>query len=305
MSDFHKFLRITKLEEDAAGKLQVFGVATWEKPDLDNEVCDYETAVPVYKAWASKALSRTTGAGQEPSWGNIRLQHSIAMGGKATRLVYDDDAREIKLLSVPLNDEIADQLRQGFFTGYSQGGRYAWRACSDCGKSLSLAQAANYCPACKKNVVVNYGLESLSEVSYVDSPCTGQGFEYVKSTGVVQMVRFATSRKVTLPYKVGDQVRVRANGREVLVTLQMIEPATATGDIVTLQGKFPGGVLDGLYRLEDISAVGTKTVKLYKPRKEMTICDVLGEESPDVTLSPTFKLYKPRKEMTLNDLLAQ
>jgi hypothetical protein len=190
-AEFHKFLQFTKVEETADGKVLVWGIATYQEPDLDQECCDYAAAVPVYKKWSDDAIARTKKAGQALSLGNIRRQHSLEPAGKATKIKYDDDEKQILLGSVPINDTIHDELKEGFLTGYSQGGSYAWRKCSDCGKSLTLQQATNYCSDCKKNVVVNYGLKRLSEVSYVDSPCTGQGFLYVKANGSSEIVKFA------------------------------------------------------------------------------------------------------------------
>lgn len=189
--DFLKFAQFTKVQEQADGNVLVWGVATLEAPDLDGEICDYETAKDAYTAWSDAAKARTEGAGQEVSLGNVRLQHGIEIGGKATKIEYDDENKRIMLGSVPLNDEILADLRKGYYTGYSQGGSYAWRKCTECGKSLTLQQANNFCPACKKTVPVLFGLKRVSEVSYVDSPCTGVGFEHVKADGTKEFVKFA------------------------------------------------------------------------------------------------------------------
>jgi hypothetical protein len=189
-NDFLKFIQFTKLEDTGEGPV-IWGIATHEKPDLDNEVCSYADAVPVYQTWSEAAKARTEKAGQEESLGNIRLQHSLDIGGKATKLDYNEPEKAIYLGSRPLNDQIHADLKAGFYTGYSQGGSYAWRKCSDCDRSLTLQQANNWCPTCKKNVVVNYGLKRLAEVSYVDSPCSGVGFEYVKADGSKAAIKFS------------------------------------------------------------------------------------------------------------------
>lgn len=189
--DFLKFAQFTKVQEQADGSALVFGIATLEEPDLDNEICDYDAAKDAYTAWSEAAKARTSGAGQEVSLGNIRLQHGLDIGGKAVKIEYDDDNKRIMLGSVPLNDQILDDVRKGYYTGYSQGGSYAWRKCAECGKNLTLQQANNYCPNCKKSVPVLFGLKRVSEVSYVDSPCTGKGFDYVKASGEKVFVKFA------------------------------------------------------------------------------------------------------------------
>lgn len=189
--EFLKFAQFTKVQETGDGNVLVWGIATLERPDLDNEICDYDTAKEAYQTWSDAAKARTAGAGQEVSLGNIRYQHSIEPAGKATKLEFADDAKEVWLGSVPISDDIRKELQQGFLTGYSQGGSYAWRKCTECGKNLTLQQANNFCSACKKTVPVLFGLKRVSEVSYVDSPCTGVGFDYVKSDGTVQFVKFA------------------------------------------------------------------------------------------------------------------
>ncbi|MFP5236980.1 MAG: hypothetical protein ACLGSD_13845 [Acidobacteriota bacterium] len=188
---FEKFAQFTKVQEQPDGTVTVYGIATHEAPDLENEICDYDAAKDAYQQWSLGAVQRTSGAGQEISLGNIRRQHSTEPAGKVTKIDYDDSAKEIRLGSVPINDDIREQLQQGFLTGYSQGGSYAWRKCDNCDKSLPLQQANNYCPNCKKNVPVRFGLKRLSEVSYVDSPCTGKGFDYVRADGSSKHVAFA------------------------------------------------------------------------------------------------------------------
>ncbi len=191
---FHKFCQFTKVQEQDDGNVMVWGIATLEQPDLDGEICEYDSAKRAYQDWSTAAVARTSSAGQQISLGPIRYQHSIEPAGKATKIQYDDDAKEIWLGSAPISDDIRKQLQDGFLTGYSQGGSYAWRKCTDCGKNLTLQQANNFCPNCKKQVPVQFGLKRLSEVSYVDSPCTGKGFEYVTRDGTSKFVGFAGGR---------------------------------------------------------------------------------------------------------------
>jgi hypothetical protein len=205
--DFLKFAQFAKVQEQPDGSVMVWGIATLEEPDLDAEICDYDAAKSAYEKWSEAAKARTEGAGQEVSLGNIRLQHGLDIGGKATDIEYDDDNKRIMLGSVPLNDQILADIRKGYYTGYSQGGSYAWRKCTECGKNLTLQQANNYCPNCKKSVSVLFGLKRVSEVSYVDSPCTGKGFDYVKSDGTKQFVKFAKrGERVELTQEQIDQI---------------------------------------------------------------------------------------------------
>lgn len=198
---FLKFHQFAKLEDSKDGPPTIWGIATWEQPDSDNELCDYETAKQVYQAWSSKAFKRTSNAGQEPSLGNIRLQHGSEVGGKATKLEFDDKAKEVWLGSEPISDAVHDQLKKGMYTGYSQGGSYAWRACADCEGQMPLQQGYNYCQNCEKNVNVRYGLKRIAEVSYVDSPATGEGFEHVKANGSTEILKFQKKENIVAKTK--------------------------------------------------------------------------------------------------------
>ena len=65
--DFQKFQQFGKVTEDADGNVIVWGVATQEEPDLDDEICMYATAKAVYMIWGLSAAQRTQRAGQETS----------------------------------------------------------------------------------------------------------------------------------------------------------------------------------------------------------------------------------------------
>lgn len=197
MDDFVKFNPFFKIEDAAGGggEPTVWGIATIEKADLDNEICDVGDSIPAYTAWSEKFATKTTGAGQQISLGNIRLQHGTEVGGKATKVEFRKDATPpaIWLGSEPLNSTIADQLRGGFYTGYSQGGSYKYRKCETCKAAMPMRQGDNYCSSCKCMVAVRYAIKSLVEVSYVDAACTGEGFEYVKADGSRELVKFRKS----------------------------------------------------------------------------------------------------------------
>lgn len=196
---FLKFIQFRKLEDKKDGQPTVWGIATQEQPDLDGEICNYDSAVAAYKSWSEAAAKRTRNAGQAVSFGNVRLQHGIEIGGKATKVTFDDDAKQVWLGSEPLNDEIRQQLKDGFYTGYSQGGSYGWRKCMECDSDLPLRQGYNFCEKCDKTVNVMYGLKKVAEVSYVDSPCSGEGFEHVKANGSREIVKFARRSEDDMP----------------------------------------------------------------------------------------------------------
>ena len=195
-----KFIPLAKLDETTH---TAYGLVTAEIPDRDNEVCDYADTLPLYQAWSSEAFKATTEAGQEPSLGNIRLQHSLEIAGKVTKLDSLDAKKEIWIGSEPIDDRIWGMLRRGFVTGYSQGGRYIYRKCDEC--KTAITDGSNRCPKCKKDVCVRYAADP-AEVSYVDSPCLKDAhFSYVKTDGSEELRKFHPR---TEAQKLIDNVRV-------------------------------------------------------------------------------------------------
>lgn len=198
---FLKFIPLAKVEEAPDGSTRAYGIVTGESPDRDGEICDYAFAKKAFKSWSDDAAASTKAAGQEISLGNIRLQHTLQIAGKAIELDFDDKKKIISLGSQTDDPAIAKLLKKGYVRGYSQGGAYAFRKCHDCETDIPDKEdgsKSSYCPSCKKNVYVRYG-PVISEVSYVDNPCfkkatfsmvKGAKFEMVKSDGSVELIGF-------------------------------------------------------------------------------------------------------------------
>ena len=212
--DLHKFVPFVKMVENENGRHMVYGIATAEEVDKDREICDYTDTAPQYKAWSDEIHKATTGSGQEPSLGNIRIQHSLEMGGKVTKLDFQPDKQQVWIGSEPKNEEIWDQVRRGFYTGYSQGGKYLYRKCNVCKTSIP---EGHYCPKCRKDTVIRYAAK-ISEVSYVDNPCLDQAhfafvkglladkqFAYVDANGSTTLRKFQLSGKGPDPGQQIDQ----------------------------------------------------------------------------------------------------
>jgi hypothetical protein len=181
-----KIFQFTKADEKTH---TVSGVATEETPDKEGETCNYDAAKKAYKTWSSEFSKATAASGADKSLGNIRVQHTDQVGGKATHIEYDDEAKQIYITSMPIDDAMWGQIIGGFYTGFSQGGDYAWRKCQTCGDSVRKVDG-NYCGTCKAVVGIEYG-PVISEVSYVDNPCHGNAhFDLVKADGSHQMVKF-------------------------------------------------------------------------------------------------------------------
>ena len=183
-----KFIQLTKADEATH---TVYGIASSEKVDSDNEICDYESAKAEYTAWSNEQLAKTTAAGQDPSLGNIRIQHNVLqIGGKVTKLDFKDAQNQTWLESQPVNDEVWKMLKGGFLTGYSQGGSYKWRKCNTCGGEMPRQAGQNFCRKCNETVVVRFG-PKIAEVSYVDRAAVpNAAFAYVRADGSIEMRKF-------------------------------------------------------------------------------------------------------------------
>jgi hypothetical protein len=190
-----KYFPLTKVDEI---NHTAYGIATCEKEDKDGEICDYAGAKKAYQAWSKEAEESTTASGQKVSLGNIRYMHKLIIAGKATKLKFDDDRKQIWLESTPAppltpeDPDIWPLLRDGFLRGYSQGGKYTSRVCNTCKKDIQ----GNYCSHCDKRVLVRY-VPTIAEVSWVDNPCLKEAtFTLVKSDGSTELKKFGVKETI-------------------------------------------------------------------------------------------------------------
>lgn len=174
----------------------VSGVSTAEIADQEGEIADYQGCQRAYAIWAGEAAASTKAAGQDISYGNIRLQHGSQIGGKVTDFPsFDDATKSISLVTQPKDEETWRQIKGGFFRGFSHAGSYAARFCNFCKTDIPKGR---FCPTCNETVLIRY-IPVLAEVSYVDSPCLkGATFTAVKSDGTVEQRPFITDPKEDL-----------------------------------------------------------------------------------------------------------
>ena len=168
MDPLLKIFPLVKVDEAAH---MVWGIVTSETPDSDDEICDYPAAKAAIAKWSDETLAKTTAAGQDPSLGNMRVMHQLEVGGKAFKIEYHDDTKQIWVGSEPANDEVWHLLKGGFLTGHSIGGGYAWKKAD-----------GNY---------VRYA-PTIGEISYVDRGANPDAsFAYVKADGSTELRKFA------------------------------------------------------------------------------------------------------------------
>ena len=162
-----KYFPIVKVDESAH---MVWGIVTSETPDSDEEICDYPAAKAAIKAWSDDQLAKTTAAGQDPSLGNMRVMHQLQIGGKAVKIEYRDDQKQVWVGSEPVNEEVWHLLKGGFLTGHSIGGSYDWKR--------TEGKFVRYAP-------------TIGEISYVDKGANPDAsFAYVKADGVTELRKF-------------------------------------------------------------------------------------------------------------------
>lgn len=165
MSDLNMFIPITKV--DAQQRL-VYGVATAEAEDRTGEICDYASTKPLYEKW-SQEIARSTGG---KSRGNLRAMHGSVAAGKVTALNFNDKKKQIEICAKVVDDAEWNKVKEGVYTGFSQGGSYARRWTDDDGRTRYTA--------------------APSEISLVDLPCLPEArFEMVKADGSHEWRRFA------------------------------------------------------------------------------------------------------------------
>ena len=195
------FARITKVDEETR---TVYGRATQEVVDRDNEIMDYDTTKPHFMDWSSQISADTDGK----SLGNVRSMHGNVAAGKLVDIQFDDHDKAIDVAAKIVDDNEWKKVLEGVHTGFSIGGRYIKKWPDVIGGKMVQRYTA-----------------VPSEISIVDRPCcpTAKFFEVHKKDGSIAQVAFRepqvkyalvdfdTLQKVHNPHKVktkGGKVKV-------------------------------------------------------------------------------------------------
>jgi hypothetical protein len=157
---------------------EVGGLITQQKTDKDGEVMDYLGSKPYFQQWSLEAFNSTTEAGQEASFGNVRVQHSKQAVGKFNvPLVFDDEVKSIWGQAKIYDDDTWDGVKGGVYTGFSVGGNLAGPI-----KKVGNQKLFTIMPR---------------EVSLVDNPAVDSAhFDYIRAAdGVVVKTAFVHRTK--------------------------------------------------------------------------------------------------------------
>ena len=225
-----KYFPLVKVDEITH---TISGLVTAEVPDKDGEICDYGAAKKAFLDWSTEFAKSTTAAGQEVSFGNMRLMHQLQFGiaGKvAEPVIFDDSSKQVSIITEPADDNIWSKAKKGFIRGFSIGGGYSFRKCEICGHQFTKEGDFN-CPTCQKNVLVRFG-PIISETSYVDNPCLKIAtFDLVKADGSQELRKFA-EEGTTMPPEVAtaaapfDMDALESRFRKVIGDLMQKEAKT-------------------------------------------------------------------------------
>jgi hypothetical protein len=163
--NFNMNIPLFKIDEEQ--KL-VYGRATQEVLDKSDEIMDYESSKSNFEKWSNDFATRTGGK----SYGNIRVQHdSKRVGGKiAEPLTFNDTDKAIDICVKVSDDNLFNEIKEGYYTGFSVGGSYGRQWTDDDG-------------------ILHY-TAIPSEISIVDNPCVGTAtIMYVKADGTTENLK--------------------------------------------------------------------------------------------------------------------
>jgi hypothetical protein len=176
---FRKFIPFAKVEEQSDGTLFVYGLVTAEKPDTEDEICDYESTKPFYQKLVAR-YAKATGAveGMEQSIAPLREMHQLKAVGCGKSIDFNDDSKTIHMGFRVVESEACKKVKAGVLIGFSQGGDYI--------KQWVKGKFTWY-------------TADPGEVSLVDSPCLEDAliqqlvektFTYVTTNGSTELRKF-------------------------------------------------------------------------------------------------------------------
>lgn len=143
-----RFVPFQKVDDD---QRMVYGRATDETPDLDNEVVDYGATKKAVEEWSK--------------WRNIREMHGSSAVGIAEEIALDDTEKSLDIGVKVVDDAAWKKVKEGVYKGLSIGGRVYKTLVEKMGDQ-------------KVTRIVEY---DLTEISLVDRPANPKAvFSLVK-----------------------------------------------------------------------------------------------------------------------------
>ena len=163
------FARLTKVNE---ADRTVEGIIASEVVDRSGEVFDYDMSKQHFVDWSESIAKATEGK----NLGNVRVMHGKTVAGITKVLDFDDEAKQIRVVSEIVDDNEWKKVLKGCYTGYSIGGSYGKRWDDPVQKGVKRYEA-------KPN-----------EYSLVDLPCNPEAqFTVFKADGAEELRKFETA----------------------------------------------------------------------------------------------------------------
>lgn len=167
------YFAIKRINEETR---EVYGRATQETLDRQNEVLDYAESKPLWEAWIAETLDASGGK----SMGNLRAMHRADIAaGKLVRVDFNDNEKAIDVVAKVVDDDEWNKVLEGVYTGFSQGGKYVKKTTDPTIRGFGGMAAVRVVIAPK-------------ELSLVDRPCVPSAtfFEVVKADGSTENRNF-------------------------------------------------------------------------------------------------------------------
>lgn len=172
--EIQKFVPFSRVVEKDDDTVEVYGLVTAQRPDKDDEVCDYAKSKVYYDALVKEQSKRTGGDNLFP----LREMHQLSAVGKGIKYDPNDAAKEIHMGFCVVDPNAVKKVRAKVYTGFSHGGRVVGKMIKD----------PDF-PGCMRYVI------NPSEQSLVDNPCLEDAaYEYVRADGSVEIVKIAKAK---------------------------------------------------------------------------------------------------------------
>jgi hypothetical protein len=114
------FVPLTKVDQE---QRLVYGIATCEMTDRDNEIMDYQSSKPLFTAW-SESVKKDSGG---TSFGNLREMHQLSAVGTLAQIAFNDSEKRIEVCARVVDDAAWKKVLSRTYVGFSVGGKYANR----------------------------------------------------------------------------------------------------------------------------------------------------------------------------------
>jgi len=176
-TQFSIFLPFSKVDTEPDGSLTVWGRATQEVQDSEDETCDYASSAPLFRRRSQMMMDASEGQNLFP----LRAMHLPIAAGKVVQMDYLDAEKAIDIAAKVVDPNEIKKVKERVYTGFSVAGKYArrWRDPATGGmkftadpREISLVDV----PSVPTAKLTMYKLEDPA----FDEEVLGEAIEYLK-----------------------------------------------------------------------------------------------------------------------------